>query len=87
VQSETNPGPNRSWLVSLLLVPLFVLAAIFGFFVFLAVLGLFLFAVLVIGVRLWWLKRQMRRAGQDQVLEGEYLVVREHTRKDDEHRR
>ncbi len=77
-------GTRHGWLAALLLLPFFVAAAIFGFFVFLAVLGLAMLTVLVFVVRLWWLRRQLRRQQpESQILEGEYIVVREKRPKDD----
>lgn len=69
-----------AWLAWLLAIPALALAALFGLFVFLAVLGLALVIALYFGVRLWWLKRRMRRTGGTQVIEGEYVVVREERR-------
>ncbi len=71
--------PKPRWFVWLLLVPLFIVAAVFGLVVLLVALGLVLAAAVWIGLRLWWLRR---RARGDQILEGEYVVVRE-TRRDD----
>lgn len=75
---QERPAPPR-WLAMLLLVPMLVVAAVFGFFIFLAALGFVLFAAVVIGLRLWWLRRKLRTAASvtDPVLEGEYIVVRE----------
>jgi hypothetical protein len=70
------------WFTWLLLVPLFVIAAVFGLVVLLVALGLVLAAALWIGLRLWWLRRGVRAHG-DQIIEGEYVVVRE-TRRDDQ---
>jgi hypothetical protein len=75
---QERPAPPR-WLAMLLLVPMLVVAAVFGFFIFLVALGFVLFAAVVIGLRLWWLRRKLRAAtpATDPALEGEYVVVRE----------
>ena len=72
----------RGWLAWLLAIPVLVLAAVFGFFVFLAVLGLALLIAIVLGVRLWWLRRQLRRVPTSAVIEGEYTVMPERQRDD-----
>jgi hypothetical protein len=75
-------NPKHGWLVWLLLLPTFLVAAVFGFFVLLAILGAVLIGALVFGLRLWWLRRKLARAAHSQVLEAEYVVVRE-SRPDD----
>ena len=66
----------------MLLLPALVVAAVIGFFVFAIVLGLVLIAGAGILLRLWWLRRKMRKAASSQVLEGEYRVVREREPRD-----
>lgn len=68
------------WIGGLLAIPLLMLAAIFGLVVLAAVLGLALLAALVLGVQAWRVKRRLRRAQAGQVLEGEYITVRESRR-------
>jgi hypothetical protein len=72
-----------AWLAWLLAIPALAVAALFGLFVFLAVLGLALVIALYFGVRIWWLKRRLRRAAGSEVLEAEYVVVRDSSRPDD----
>lgn len=72
----------RGWLAWLVAIPALVLAAVFGFFVFLAVLGLALLVALALGVRLWWLRRRLHRAAAGQPIEGEFVVVRERSPRD-----
>jgi len=71
---------RQGWLASLLLIPILIAAAVVGAFVLVVVLGLVLFAAAVLIARVWWLRRKMRKAGASQpsqVLEGEYVVIRE----------
>jgi len=32
-------------------------------------------------LRLWWLRRKLRRSGPSQAIEGEYIVVREEAKR------
>ena len=66
----------------MLLIPALVVAAVIGFFVFAIVLGLVLIAGAGILLRLWWLRRKIRKAASNQVLQGEYRVVREREPRD-----
>jgi len=52
-----------------------------GFFVFVVILGLVLFTAAVLLLRLWWLRRKLRRSGPSQAIEGEYIVVREEAKR------
>ena len=84
---RVNPSPRGSWLAWLLLLPLVVVAMVFGFVVFLAVLALVIVALVVIFARLWWLQRKLKKqTTRNGALEGEYIVVREETRTDDRQR-
>lgn len=53
-------------------------AALFGVFILAAVIGLGAILAVVVTVRVWWLRRQLRRSGGDQItssgttIEGEY---------------
>jgi len=68
------------WLGGLLAIPLLILAAVFGLVVLAVVLGLVVVAAVVVGVHWWRLKRRLRRAQAAQILEGEYVTVRESRR-------
>lgn len=69
--------PVKGWLAYLLLIPLFALAVLLAVFFFAAFLALLAVAALVVGARLWWLRRRLRRARRDHALEGEYVVIHE----------
>jgi len=75
------------WLAWLIAIPALVVAALFGFVVFVAVLGLALLIALYLGIRIWWLRRKIRRAPESEVIEGEYVVVRKAQKTDKEHLR
>ena len=62
-------------------------AIVFGFFVFLFLAGLILVLICIVGIRIWWvgrklrklnetaLKTRARRDGDPEIIEGEYHVV------------
>ena len=80
-----TPGHStgwRPWLAAALMVPLLLVAMMLGFFLFLAVLGLAAVFTIGMAVRLWWLRRQLRRSGAPTVLDAEYVVVRERITRD-----
>lgn len=76
---------QRPWLTYLLLAPFVLGMAILGVMFFTAFLALFVLVSVVIGIRIWWLRRKLRRqarsSGQSSdtggFLEGEYIVVNE----------
>ena len=70
-------SPARSWLSYLILVPAALAAVLLAVFFFAAFLAVFALAALVFSVRLWWLRRKLRKAADDHTLEGEYTVVEE----------
>jgi len=68
---------KQGWLAFLLLLPILIAAAVVGFFVFVVILGLILFAATVLMLRLWWLRRSLRKAAEgSQTLNAEYVVIR-----------
>jgi hypothetical protein len=80
-----NPNPGGSWITWLLLLPLIVVAAMFGLVVLVVALAFVTLGVIAVMVRLWWLRRQLQRqARRSGALEGEYLIVREESRRDDQ---
>lgn len=85
--NETSVNARKQgWLASLLLIPILIAAAVVGFFVFVVILGLVLVAATVLLARLWWLRRKLPRSGPNQVLEGEYIVVRERVQRNEQSR-
>lgn len=75
VHLRTDPYP--AWLVWVIAIPIAIAAAFLAFFFLTFFLIAAAIAALGIGLRLWWLKRKLRRAGGPQVIEGEYRVVYE----------
>lgn len=70
---------SGSWAAKLILVPVFaatVLLAVFFFAVFAALLAV---AAGGIGLWLWWRRRKLRKAGNVQTLEGDYVVIERST--------
>lgn len=58
----TAPVAERHWIRKLLLLPVFVVAGILGMFFFIAFLVLLVLLAVGFGVRLWWLRRQLRES-------------------------
>lgn len=76
--AEVKVAEIPNWLAWLIAVPALVVAALFGAVVFLVALGVVAAVALYLGVRLWWLRRKLRKATpQNDVLEAEYVVIRE----------
>lgn len=68
--------PASRWLSYLLLVPAFIIMAILGIFFFTAFLALFAVVAAGVGLRLWWLQRELRKsASAAEPAEGEYRVI------------
>lgn len=80
-------NPLANILVVIVGVLTIAVSVVVGFFAFVALTGFILVVAAVIGVRTWWLKRQIRRANQGAapqdspqsgpkaVIEGEFTVV------------
>lgn len=63
-------------------------AIVVGFFAFIVLSGIVLMLAAIVGIRLWWFKRKLRRqsgtdrqATSDRVIEGEYTVVSTRTKR------
>ncbi|MDT8363346.1 MAG: hypothetical protein RQ714_01680 [Nitrosomonas sp.] len=67
-QSGTNgddplkSSPANRWVFYLTLIPVVIVVMVLGAFFFSVVLALFVAVATVIGARIWWLRRKLRRA-------------------------
>jgi hypothetical protein len=66
---------GSNWLHYLILLPVLIVAVLLAIFFFAAFLGLFVVAAASIGLRLWWLRRKLRKTAGAQALEGDYVVI------------
>ncbi len=64
-----------SWLNYLILLPVLIVAVLLAIFFFAAFLALLVLAAVSIGLRLWWLRRKLRKVAGAQTLEGDYVVI------------
>lgn len=64
------------WVLWLVGVPIAVAAIALVVFFFTFFLIVFAFAALVFALRIWWLRRKLRRAPPRSIIEGEYVVLR-----------
>lgn len=72
---------ERSWASHLWLIPVAALVIVLASFLFVVVLVLFCAVAIGVGLRLWWLRRKLRRnGGTGRVIEGDYLIIEEHRR-------
>ena len=67
----------RGWFAWLIVIPTVLAALALGVFFFALFSALLAVAALVVGVRLWWLRRRIRRAADSDAIEAEYEVVEE----------
>jgi hypothetical protein len=68
---------GSNWLHYLILLPVLIVAVLLAIFFFAAFVGLFVLAAVSIGLRLWWLRRKLRKAAGARALEGDYVVIEE----------
>ena len=65
-------SPVNRWLTYAILIPVVIIMAILGIFFFAAFLALLAVAVVVVGIRFWWLHRKyentMQQSGEDQTV-------------------
>ena len=57
-------SPLNRWLTYAILIPVVIIMAILGIFFFAAFLALLAVAVVVVGIRFWWLRRKYENAMQ-----------------------
>ncbi len=57
-------SPVNRWLTYAILIPVVIIMAILGVFFFAAFLALLAVAVVVVGIRFWWLRRKYENAMQ-----------------------
>jgi len=72
--------PSMTWSQRLLLGLAVTLLLVLGLLLGIVLLGVGAIAVALLSLRLWWLRRQLRRSGQtaNGFIEAEYRVVEEH---------
>ena len=57
-------SPVNRWLTYAILIPVVIIMAVLGVFFFAAFLALLAVAVVVVGIRFWWLRRKYENAMQ-----------------------
>lgn len=67
----------RGWARYLILAPTLLAAALITMFFFAAFLALFTLGAVSLGLWSWWLRRRLRKARSHQVLNGEYVLIKE----------
>jgi hypothetical protein len=72
-------SPVNRWLTYAILIPVVIIMAILGIFFFAAFLALLAVAVVVVGIRFWWLRRKyentMQQSGETNRQSGEDQTV------------
>lgn len=66
-------SPGKRWLTYLLLAPFLIIMVVLGIFFFTAFLALFAVAAVGFGLRLWWLRRKLRKSMDAE--EAPYVVI------------
>lgn len=83
--AEGNPSgpqikPINKWVLYLTIIPIAIVMITLGAFFFAAFLAIFAIAAVVIGARIWWLRRKYQRQAQSTTQqstteEGEYTII------------
>lgn len=64
-QGNPPPSPINRWVALALLIPALAVMAVLGVFFFTIFVALFSIIAVVIGARIWWLRRKFRKAMQE----------------------
>ncbi|MGG7054400.1 hypothetical protein [Nitrosomonas sp. ANs5] len=74
-QDNQSPGasPANRWAFYLTLIPVAIVVVVLGAFFFSIVLALFVAVATVVGARLWWLRRKLRRSMHAQSADSEII--------------
>ena len=72
--------PVNKWALYLTIIPVAIVMIVLGAFFFAAFLAIFAIAVVVIGIRIWWLRRKYKgqtqsTTHQSATEEGEYTII------------
>lgn len=73
-------SPVNRWLTYAMLVPVLVVLVLIGIFFFAAFLALIAIAVVVVGIRFWWLHRKYQQAAQQYDEGGTHTHEKESTK-------
>jgi len=79
-QPHASMSPLNRWATYLMLIPIIVVMVMIGMFFFAAFLALLAVAVVVIGIRFWWVRRQYEQARRqaddiDRSKEGDASII------------
>lgn len=93
-------SPLNRWLTYAILIPAVIIMAILGIFFFAAFLALLAVAVVVVGIRFWWLRRKYenamqqsdeanRQSGEDQtvIIEDAQIIEETETHRNEQKKR
>ena len=78
--AEGNPSgpkikPINKWVLYLTIIPVAIVMITLGAFFFAAFLAIFAIAAVVIGVRIWWLRRKYQGQVQSEKEDGDYTII------------
>lgn len=60
------PSPINRWVALIIMIPVLALLAVLGVFFFTIFVALFSLIAIIIGLRIWWLRRKFRRNMQQE---------------------
>ena len=67
--------PINKWVLYLTIIPVAIVMIALGAFFFAAFLAIFAIAAVVIGVRIWWLRRKYQGQVQSEKEDGDYTII------------